>query len=509
MWLAWKSLSIFKIDFWRLCMKKRFCRLMTAMAIIFFASVSFAQNDINPDKKPVEKNAGETGKDDNKPDEKKAEENRKEDKKFDIGISGLIYMEWVNFTGYQYGGSGDVPKVWKNSTYTLNSLIAPTSGTKNEQSGLTGNTFRLQRVYLNFQKEINELLSVRVTTDINTWNADRSNLLFMKFAWLQAKKDFGPVSTMFRIGLVDTPVTAYIDRVSDFRWISSNFIENSKTVLNGNSFDNTADFGGNLSLEFFKIVRYSYSFTNGEGYKNSNNETYKGKAHTMILTVAPIKELNFNIFGRSEDTDNKNIQETTWPKSGIKYYNLAYRTYQGAGIAFVTDLIKTGSNIVLLRNMAQGSSSYDITNANLITAFTPKYKKHFTLSDSWVNFNLGALVPDAPVLLVGRFVYGKELPSMVANKMKTTVTIVKTIGLGWQFNNNVRVVGYYENIDYRITQKQTGVLVENISSFPFPADDLHATNLNSKWNPWSAKYVGYNRNPKAANNFYVKAEVKF
>jgi hypothetical protein len=462
---------------------------MTVFAIIFIASASFAQVAKDGDKKP--------------------EETKKEDKKLDIGLSGTIYMEWVNFTGYQYGGSGDVPKVWKNSTYTLNSLIAPTSGTKNEQSGLSNNTFRLQRVYLTWQKDINDLFSVRVTTDINTWNADKSNLLFMKYAWLQAKKEFGPVGAVLRVGLIETPVIGYVDKVSDYRWISTNYLDNAKSVLNGNSFDNSADFGGSMSLEFFKLVKASYSYTNGEGYKNNNNETYKGKAHTMLLTIAPIKEVNLNVFGRLEDTDNKSLQESTWPKSGVRYYDLAYRLYQGAGVAFNNDLIKAGSNIAFMRNMAQGSASFDITNPNLVTAFSPKYKKHFVLSDSWVNFNLGAIVPDAPVLLVGRFVYGKELPSMVANKMKTTTTIVKTIGLGWQFNNNVRIVGYYENIDYRIGQKQTGVFVENISKWPTETDDLHATNLNSKWNPWSAKYAGYNRNPKAANNFYVKAEAKF
>jgi len=490
-------------------MVNRFYFLLMTLAIILICSASMAQVEKYTDGKHEKEKSGDINDTEinslqnesvyKKIEEKKPEEIKKEDKRFDIGLSGNIYMEWVHMAGYQYSGSGDVPKVWKNSSHTVNIVYFPTYGFipissfKNEQSSLTNNTFRLQRVYLTFQKEINDVFSARITTDINTWNADKTNLLFMKFAWLQAKKEFGPAGVILRAGLVETPVIGYVDRVSDYRWISQSYIENSKMVLNGNSFDNSADFGVSVSLELFKMIKALYSYTNGEGYKNNNNETYKGKAHTILLTFAPVKELNVNFFSRLEDTDKKNFEEPLFTAAVIKYFSFAYRVYNGTGISFNNDLIKAGSNFVLLRNMVQGAyviyMSSTTTNPPISSA--PKHKKHFVLSDSWLNFNLGALVPDAPLLLAGRFVYGKEYPAMTANKMKTTTTMVKSVGLGWEFNSSVRIMGYYEHITYRICQKQKGVIVDN-NIYP----DL-------------GTYVGYNRNPKAANNFYVKAEVKF
>ena len=87
---------------------------------------------------------------------------------------------------------------------------------------------------------------------------------------------------------------------------------------------------------------------------------------------------------------------------------------------------------------------------NPITGYSPRHKDNFLLIDSWLNFNLGAVVPTAPVLLVGRCAWGREKKSLFSNGRQAHETILLGGGVGYQFSEYFRMVLYYEAIRYHV-----------------------------------------------------------
>src|SRR5208337_2411699 len=138
------------------------------------------------------------------------------------------------------------------------------------------------------------------------------------------------------------------------------------------------------------------AFSNGSGYKL--NETNSYKALTYLATINPIKEIYINGFGRNEITGKLDF---TGKKTKKEYY--------GYGLAYMSDLIKIGFNHIFPYETTVGLSYTNITlpSGPTITAY-PRQKRGFMLLDSWLNFNLGGIVPSAPLLVTGRFVYGLQ-----------------------------------------------------------------------------------------------------
>jgi hypothetical protein len=111
-----------------------------------------------------------------------------------------------------------------------------------------------------------------------------------------------------------------------------------------------------------------------------------------------------------------------------------------------------------------------------ITSFASGHKEKFYLLDSWLNFNLGAVVRPAPILIVGRFAWGREKKSLIGNERQERDTLVAAGGAGYQFNQYFRMVLYYEYIKYHL-----GVVIGDFSK----------------------------RDPTPNQNIYLKAEVKY
>jgi len=406
----------------------------------------------------------------------------KDPSKLWVDLSGLMYMEWAYFTGFNNSGGDEWNRVprWGIDTTNYPSLIGSEPSNYSYQNS---NTFRLQRAYLTLKKEIGDIFSVKVTTDIQPTGPD---FLFLKYGFVQLYKEFstpyGPIFVKAQGGKIATPVIGFTDWLSDLRWIGPNFLNGSKFVLNGKSFDNEADLGGLFSIGFFRLLRFEYTYTNGEGYLFDNSETYAGKAHTIMASVNPelfrLKELFINFYARWEDTNTNRVDTSNLESSPIgyviKYSGIDKSSYWGVGAAWYSDLVKIGINF-FLPQMTFSKTVFLPTTAAALW-YAPGHTEHFYLIDSWVNFNLGAIVKPAPVLVVARYGYGKELKSLIGNERRTHETIVAGAGVGYQFSRYFRMVAYYEYIRYH----------------------------EGTWFNDFAK-----KDPTPNNSVYVKAEVKY
>jgi hypothetical protein len=459
-------------------MRNRIFGLLVFIALIVWCAPVFSQdartND-NPDA-ANEKAAQE-----------RKEMREKEPSKLWVDLSGLMYLEWAYFTGFNNKSGnewGKVPRWGIDDTEYPTTLLG---ASPSDYSYKNSNTFRMQRAYLTLRKEIGDIFSVKVTTDIQPTGPD---YLYLKYGFIQLYKEFvtpyGPLSVKAQGGKIATPVIGITDWLSDLRWIGESFLGGSRFVLNGNSFDNSADLGGLLSMGFFDLIRFEYTFTNGEGYLHDNDETYAGKAHTLMASINPglyrLKELFINFYARWEDTnenkiDTNNFNSITGLGYVIKYSGIDKRSYLGVGAAWYSEPVKIGVNFFLPQQRVSRSLYLPIVGPPTPAMwYVPGHTLHFYLIDSWFNFNLGALIKPAPILLVARCGYGKELKSLVGNERQTHETLVIGAGLGWQFSRYFRLAAYYEQVRYH---------------------------MGTWYNDFTKK------DPATNNNVYVKAEVKY
>src|SRR4030042_89767 len=205
-----------------------------------------------------------------------AEAEKKDEKdpsKLYVDLSGVMYLEWAYFSGFQYTGGSEWGKVYRwginADNYYASGVLTDLLGAESTNySRKNNNTFRMRRVYLTLKKQIGEMFSVKVTTDIEPTGQD---FIYLKYGFVQFLKNFGTpvgdVELKAQLGKIATPVIGMTDYLNDLRWLGPNYLNNSKQVLNGKSFDDSADLGGAVSLTLFKMLKMEYSFTNGAGYK--------------------------------------------------------------------------------------------------------------------------------------------------------------------------------------------------------------------------------------------------
>ena len=498
-------------------MRKAIIAMATSLMMLMGAGITFAQ-----DKGAVEKKgavAQDAVKDKEKKEEKKEE--KKDDKaleaikdiyrRLDIGVK--IFMDWTMKWGqkdsgpgspYATGdgaGSGAFDRVVRGG----NGGAAATPLTGTDYSPKNNNGFNISRAYLDVKYKINDIFLVRVTSDIDAAvspstsakDANPAFHLYLKYAYLEAKKDFGPVTLSLQGGQLETPIIGFIDNISDYRWIAQNYIDQAKIMLNGNSLDNSADLGLKGSIGIMKYVTMTGSFTNGSGYKADEANSYK--AGTYLLNVTPIRELNIFGFGRNEIT-------TKYDFTGRK----AKREYYGYGIAYSSDIIKVGFAQVFPYlttvglDYGTGGLVGGAVAGNNINC-SPVTRRAYMLIDSWLNFYLGSLVEQAPLELTGRFVYGKQ-DRTYQRKItdpecgKSRNTYLYAIGLGWVFNKNFRILIGGEIEHYQVVKNRALEYAETTTASPnyYNAAGLGAGQI----------FVG-SRNPHDTRRLYVKAEAKF
>ena len=426
--------------------------------------------------------------------EKKAEEDDKKImeaiteiyKRLKIGVR--IYTDWWMHWGHNSSSFDHVTKYETNPSETK---------TKND------NEFRVNRALIDVRYKISDVFSARLTTDADltvtpTAASNAAFHFYLKYAYIEARKNFGLVALSASGGMIATPIIGWFDYLSDFRWISQNYIDNSKAVLNNLTIDNSGDLGVTASIDLTKHVTLTGSFTNGTGYKA--NETNSYKAVSYLAAITPFKGFYLSGFGRN-NIDNK--YDYTGKKAKTEFY--------GYGAAYTSDLIKMGFNHVFVYATTVGLTSAfgsALTFPSTDVFLYPVLKRGYRILDSWLNFNLGGVVPTVPLILVGRVVYGFQ--ARTHQRLLTNIdfakerkTILYLLGVGWQFSKNFRIMVGGELQRYFVTKNKTLRLlpVTNTSGteyFNGGAIDPSLTTV----------YVG-SKNPNDAKRVYVKAEITF
>ncbi len=466
-------------------MKNKMLNLLVAAAVSLNSGAVLAQD------KQEKKDADNKAMIEEKKEDKSIETIKEIYKRLDVGVK--IYMDWIMQWGQKDGAFDRVVKGGDGDK----TATAGSSRARSDYSSKNSNAFRINRAYLDFRYKIADFLNARVTTDVDataTPAADSNAAfhLYLKYAYLEAKKDFGPVMLSATGGMIETPVLGLTDKISDYRWISPNYLDQSKNILNGKSFDSSADAGVKASIGLFKYVTLTAAFTNGGGYKANEGNSYK--AFTYLATVTPMKSIYISGFGRNEITGK---YDYTGKKTKKEYY--------GYGVAYSTDLIKVGMNHIFPYETTVGT---DYTSGSFVINYTPVLRRGYMLIDAWLNFNLGAAVEKAPLLITGRVVYGLSrgsnsvgsiniaTPSVTQSTEtgKERSTLLYALGIGWKVNQNFRIMVGGELQKYFVKKDRLLRYAESSTS----STDWYA-------GPF---YVG-SRNPNDTKRVYAKAEVSF
>lgn len=326
-----------------------------------------------------------------------------------VFVSGLMYLQWIK------------------------ELERPSEGERR-------NGFDIQRVYLNFTYRIDEIWSTRATLDVGNDNGtDQRYQAYLKFGYVQAASDFGLTRLTFQFGLIGTSVLGFVDKQSDYRWINQNFIDGANLVLHnqknpgqlsmrvpdgtikGQSLDSSADLGMGLCFSVKNILSVDLQLTNGDGFKKTNDMTVNddGKAYLAMITLTPFSGLAIAGFYRYQITDDTARADN-------------YTSYYGTMLVYQFQGIRIGGIFLLaeVSSMAPGSEP-----------MVAKYR----LMDFFIMANMKSFV-GIPVLLAGRYVAGatKYKEGYTVNGLTAEAT-VWAAGIGWQFNDRVRVIAYFEN----------------------------------------------------------------
>jgi hypothetical protein len=320
-----------------------------------------------------------------------------------------------------------------------------TEGNDSYQGNKT-NTFELERAVLDWKNKFDDLFSARVTLDVandsviegatQTTDNTKTNQggsitskyrIYLKYAFLQAKKSFGPVDGMARVGMIETPVIGFIDGFGDQRWLHKNLIDDAKNVLpTAAGIDNTADAGISLGIDFMKMTNLAFALTNGEGLKNTNESlfsssdksrnTSQGKAAYARLGISPVEPLCIFGFYRFEGTSANQSDN--------------HKGYYGAGIAWKDEVFKVGVDYILPFQKIDGND----------TAYTNGDKKKMSLFEFWLTINAYKYT-QIPSLLMSRYGFGDDFDQ---ENVKTSYV---GVGIGYEYSKNIRVAAWYDHYD--------------------------------------------------------------
>ncbi len=304
------------------------------------------------------------------------------------------------------------------------------------------NTFSIQRAYLTVKHQFDQYWSAVLTLDAGNdgeaSGTDTRYRVFVKNAYLQGAWNLGFANVTTQFGMVGTAVIGLIDKVSDYRWLNSNYLDSAKTILAtsntalGRSIDTSADLGVSVSVAVANMVTLTGQYTNGDGYKQtdeskSSADNY-GHSYLGMLTITPVQGLYIagymrQYYHNGVDMDNNLTQ------------------YYGGTVAYSVDFIKIGASYIL----GSRESGND-------TATT---KDEYRIIDAFLLANLNQFV-GFPVLLAGRYAMGHtEL-----DNGDTVDATVWAAGIGYQPHSKIRFMAYYEVLSTE-TDVDGGTVLDN------------------------------------------------
>ncbi len=122
--------------------------------------------------------------------------------------------------------------------------------------------FKVSRVYLTFTNNLDENLSIKIQTDIDYKNSPKN--VYLK----NAKVDWKTTNGKITIGLQGMNIFGVQEKTWGYRFIE-------KSAMDKNKFSSSADMGIGYSNTFGRNIFISALYTNGVGYKKSEDDSHK------------------------------------------------------------------------------------------------------------------------------------------------------------------------------------------------------------------------------------------
>ncbi|HSV97027.1 MAG TPA: hypothetical protein VLM75_08850 [Spirochaetota bacterium] len=318
---------------------------------------------------------------------------------------------------------------------------------KSDSGQEKADNMRLTRAYLTFVKKFDDAWSARVTVDgaglgtINEYagkdnDADdqfdeltasekANNIMFVKFAYVEMKQNFDPVELKIQYGIVGTPVISIIDSTHGARFIYNNYIDKSGDLLGktgdtaglkSHSLDvSSADMGVKADLSVMKMVTLTGMYSNGDGFRYTEDQKLTDKAYWGMISITPLKGLFINGYYHTRD-----IVAVGADDDEVTYY--------GGGLAWSDKSFKIGANYLI--------GERDSENVN--------QKADYTVYEIWANINLAEAV-GVPVLLYGKYAVGAtESDAATGGFIQDVDGTTYYAGLGYQFNKAVQAMVVYQ-----------------------------------------------------------------
>ncbi len=124
------------------------------------------------------------------------------------------------------------------------------------------NSFEYSRIYFTYKTDVSDQLKFNFTTDINTSASPRN--LYVKYARIDWNTDFGKVV----IGLQSMNMFGVQEKTWGYRSVE-------KSAMDRFGLSSSADLGLGYYRTFGSNLNVSALVTNGAGYKNPENNSYK------------------------------------------------------------------------------------------------------------------------------------------------------------------------------------------------------------------------------------------
>ncbi|MBN2402777.1 MAG: hypothetical protein JXN64_10295 [Spirochaetes bacterium] len=327
---------------------------------------------------------------------------------FSVLLVALVYIKLSaeeadkEISGLSTATEIKLPEINVNDDFSGNIFFEFTKDFTEDDSSRTSSgsgkrkTFKIRKANVSYSPAFSDIFSARITAVIDE---KKEESFLINEAYLQSLINFSFIGIKTKAGLIDTPNNTIIDEMSDYRWISDNYLLMADELINGFVIDHESDYGISMSLQVTKYFAITGAYTNGEGYTNNNEEYYDGKAVYGLMSITPIPHLYLNGYYRKEDVY---VDEDTW--------------YRGAGIAWSNDTLKAGLNYFYL-SVKPGSEA-----------------TQYTVYDCWVNINMQKII-GYPVLIAGRYASGN-------NKDEYYKAYIFEFGLGYQFIKNIKIMAY-------------------------------------------------------------------
>ena len=206
----------------------------------------------------------------------------------------------------------------------------------------------LNRAYLTFDYQANDIWSVSVTSDalLNTQANGKKTEVFIKRAYIQGK--FSDATTL-EAGVINTPWLSYEHKLNQHRYVHSAFIATSK-------FDHSADAGVSLKGKAADgLFEYHIAALNGGGY--SNIATTNTLDFNSRLGFYPMKGLTMDVQLRDGYKGSKYWDKTTQSNmEGTKHRLTQFMVTYGEGKQY-----RIGANVLNETSDRLADTAHNVT----------------------------------------------------------------------------------------------------------------------------------------------------